>query len=386
MTNQAANTGPCAGIRVIDASTIVAGPYGSQILADLGAEVIKLESATGDVMRFSPPAYKGMTTYYTQVNRGKKSFEVNLKDAADIARVHELVKISDVFLENSRPGVMDRLGLGYETLKAINDRLIYVSVNGFGDGNPSSGRPAYDNVIQGLVGYMPEQGRELGARAILNPAADKITAIWAANSTLAALLHRSMTDGKGQRVVVNMTTAFAAYILPECMGEHTFKDSGLANLPPRPVGAYNALATSDGNVIGLILQPAQFQNFCDAIGRTDLKTDERFKDSMGLVYNAATLYEMVADDVRKLTTAEFLSRMNEKGVPFGRVNTVRDFMNSDEARHAKSYVDIEDPEFGPIRLLNYPAAFERTPAGPRTRAPKLGEHNAEILALIEKSK
>ncbi|MGE0828241.1 MAG: CaiB/BaiF CoA transferase family protein, partial [Hyphomonadaceae bacterium] len=297
--------------------------------------------------------------------------------------VRRLVESADVFLQNSRPGGMERLGLGYDDLRGINPRLIYVSISGFGENGPFARRAAYDGVIQGLTGFLPIQGGEAGPQAVRCPVADKVTAMWASNATLAALLHRAQNGGQGQKVLVNMTAAYSAFMLLDAMQNHTFLSQ-----EHEPVtlsyDVYRTLRTGDGEVIGLVLQPAQLKGFCEALGRTDLLSDPRFSDSVLLVRNARALYEAVAAEVRQLSTAEFLERMADKSVPFARVNTIDEFLGSDEAKYSGAYIDFEDPELGVVRNLNYPAQFERTPTQAGRRAPKLGEHNKEILGALEK--
>lgn len=373
--------GPCVGIRVIDMSSLVAGPFCGQILSDLGAEVIRVESQGSDILRMVAPMNGELSAYFEQVNRGKKSFEVNVKTAEGLELVRRLADTADVFLQNSRPGVMERLGLGYDDLKQRNNRLIYLSINGFGETGPFAGLPAYDTVIQGLTGFMPIQGGDGLPTAIRSPVADKITAIWAANAAIAALLHRERSGAYGQKVVVDMTTAYSAFMLLEQMGDHTFR-SALLPASVTAYSSYTTMNTADGQVIGMILQPNQFKNFCTALGYDHLLKDSRFSDWDKLMKNGELLYSEVSDTVRKITTETFLALMSKNSVPFGRVNTVTDFLESPEAKYAAAYVDCFDPEYGTIRHLNYPAKFERSPADVSRRSPRLGEHNAEIIAEL----
>ena len=192
MTNStsSATLGPCAGIRIVDMSSMIAGPFCSQILADLGAEVIRIESPGSDPMRAKYPVYNGMSAMFEQMNRGKKSVCIDIKSAEGRQLIYDLVANADMFLQNSRPGVMERLGFGYDRLKEINERLIYVSVSGFGEVGPYASRPAYDMMIQGLTGFMPTQGGDKDPEPIRTTLADRVTAMWASHAALAALLHR----------------------------------------------------------------------------------------------------------------------------------------------------------------------------------------------------
>lgn len=375
------NKGPCDGLTVVDMSSLVSGPLCGRIFADLGAEVIKVESKFSDAaMRANPPVYKGHGAYYEQNNFGKKSLCVDPKSDHGREVIIELCRNADVFLQNSRPGVMDRLGFGYETLRKLNPKIIYVSVSGFGEDGLFANHAAYDNAVQGIVGFMPAQGSVDDPKAIRAPVADKISAISAANATLAALYARER-NGKGQKISVNMVAAYASYMLLEEMNNETFRSTDLE--PVQHIfGSYQPLDTADGKVIGLILQSHQFEAFCKAIGREDLQKDPRFDTTAKLLGNTGALYDLIADDVRKMNTEDFLEHMYEGGIPFSKVHTTKEFMESEFAKETASYVDIEDPELGVLRHLNYPAKFSETPADVSRRAPKLGEHNQQILEKL----
>jgi crotonobetainyl-CoA:carnitine CoA-transferase CaiB-like acyl-CoA transferase len=374
--------GPCAGVRIVDMSSMVAGPFCSAILADLGAEVIRVESPGSEPMRAKFPLHNGMAAMFEQMNRGKKSVSVDVKSEEGRKLVHGLVKNADIFLQNSRPGVMERLGFGYEELKKLNDKLIYVSVSGFGDTGPFANRPAYDMVIQGLTGFMPVQGGDQAPAAIRATVADRVTAMWAANAAMAALVHRYRT-GEGQKVSVNMTSAYTAFMLVDQMQNHTFKTAGLDSVDVW-LASYRALKTSDGAVIGMILKPAQLAKFCTALNCPDLIDDPRFADAMSILRNGDVLYDRVAATVAQMTTKQFVALMDEAQIPFGKVNTFDEFIQSDEAHHSNVFVELDDPTFGTIKHINYPATFERSPANATRRAPLLGEHNAEIPSFLGK--
>jgi Predicted acyl-CoA transferases/carnitine dehydratase len=377
-TDPTLRDGPCAGIRVIDLTSLVSGPQGTQVLADLGAEVIRVESPGSDPLRFTSPLNKGLGAWFAQINRGKKSISVDLKSDEGKKAILKLVESADIFIQNSRPGVMERLGFGYEQLRTINDRLIYISITGFGETGAFADRPAYDTVIQGLIGFMPIQAGHGGNGAIRSPVADKATAVWAANAALAALLDRERSDGKGQKVVLDMVSAYAAWALTDVLNREAFPGSEVDPGNDR-WSPYSTLETADGSVIGLILQPSQFARLAKALGRPDLIEDPRLSTPMGLMENGEIFYEAFAPIVRKMTTKAFLDMMDELSVPFGRVNTIEEFVASPEAASAGVFVEVDDPEYGKIRHVDYPAKFERSRATVRGRAPKLGEHNDEFL-------
>ncbi|WP_302053890.1 CaiB/BaiF CoA transferase family protein [Sphingomonas tagetis] len=378
-----ATPGPCAGIRIVDMSSMIAGPFCSQILADLGAEVIRIEAAGSDPMRAKYPVYKGMSAMFEQMNRGKKSVCIDVKSEEGRQLIHQLVAQADMFLQNSRPGVMERLGLGYDVLKAINDKLIYVSVSGFGEVGPYATRPAYDMMIQGLTGFMPTQGGEGDPAPIRTTLADRVTAMWASHAALAALLHRERT-GEGQKVTVDMASAYAACIVVDQMQNHTFQSAELDEVDLY-LGSYRSLKTADGAAIGMILQPAQFNRFVTALGCEDMLGDERFAEPMSILQNTDELYDRVASRVAAMTTKQFIELMDEAQIPFSKVNTMEEFVASDEAHHCGVFAEFDDPEWGTIKHINYPAKFGGSPANARHRAPKLGEHNEEIRQLLAKS-
>lgn len=376
--------GPCAGIRIVDMSSMIAGPFCSQILADLGAEVIRIESVGSDPMRAKYPVYNGMSAMFEQMNRGKKSVCVDIKSKEGRELVYALVAEADMFLQNSRPGVMERLGFGYDELKTYNDSLIYVSVSGFGEVGPYSRRPAYDMMIQGLTGFMPTQGSRDNPVPVRTTLADRVTAMWASHAALAALLHRERT-GEGQKVAVDMVSAYAACIVVDQMQNHTFGSADLEEIDLY-LGSYRTLKTSDGATIGMVLQPAQFERFCTALNCRDLIGDERFADPMLILRNTDVLYDRVAETMSKMTTQEFVALMDEAEIPFGKVNNMAEFVNSAEAQYSGVFVEFDDPDWGKIKHINYPGKFERTPANAMQRAPLLGEHNDEIRHLLSKKK
>ncbi|MGE0773871.1 MAG: CaiB/BaiF CoA transferase family protein [Sphingomonadaceae bacterium] len=379
-SKSSATLGPCAGIRIVDMSSMIAGPFCSQIMADLGAEVIRIESAGSDPMRAKYPVYNGMSAMFEQMNRGKKSVCIDIKSDEGRKLIYDLVAEADMFLQNSRPGVMERLGFGYDVFKELNDKLIYVSVSGFGEVGPYASRPAYDMMIQGLTGFMPTQGGDKDPEPIRTTLADRVTAMWASHAALAALLHRERT-GEGQKVVIDMASAYAACIVVDQMQNHTFQSVEL-NKIDLYLGSYRSLKTLDGAAIGMVLQPAQFNRFVTALNCLDLLGDERFSDPMLILRHTDALYDRVAETVSKMTTQEFIALMDEAQIPFSKVNTMEEFVESDEALHSGVFTEFEDPTWGKIKHINYPGKFERSPANAKHRAPILGEHNEEIHDLL----
>ncbi|MBR1297401.1 CaiB/BaiF CoA-transferase family protein [Bradyrhizobium sp. AUGA SZCCT0042] len=374
--------GPCSGYRVLDLSTMVSGPMGGQILADLGAEVIKVEALDGDALRGVSIPYRGMGSYFHHFNRSKRSIAIDLKSAEGSELVRRMSVECDALIENFRPGVAERLGLGYDDLKTVNPRLVYASVNGFGDDGPYKDRPAYDHVIQALTGFMPRQGTGEIPVAVKSPVVDKIAAMSSAMSILAALLSRG-TDGEGQKVNVKMLDAWAAFILHEQLVNETYLAADAPKTPSADI--YRAFATKDGHVLGLIFQDAQFRGMCKALGLIDLSSDPRFASPGVRIMNIGALNEQLAPHIAGMTTAEFLAAMEENGVPFAAVNDLQGFLADPQAKFNGSTFEFEDAKLGRMRGLNFFAIFQGTPLDLRHRAPMLGEHTDEILRQFKYS-
>ena len=369
--------GPCTGVKVLELATMVSGPMCGLILGDLGADVIKLESEAGDVMRTMPPHYRGLSGYFAQYNRNKRSVVVDVKSAKGWMLARRLAEQVDVVIENFRPGVMQRLGLDYDAIRPANAGLIYLSINGYGDFGPYVEQPAYDHVIQGLVGFMPVQGDGGPPAPIKGPVVDKVAAMSAAVAILAALNQRHVNGGAGQKVNVRMVDAWAAFMLHERLNNFTFQS---ADAPQSPVrNTFRAFATRDGHVIGLVFQDDQFRGICSALGRDDLVVDARFATPAVRVFNIDALHRALAGDIAALTTAEFLAAMRRNNVPFAPVNDIAGFFADPQVRHNGTYFDVDDAEFGPMRNLTFMASFGAVRSGFRRRAPQLGEHTEEVM-------
>ena len=370
--------GPCAGFRVVDFSTVVSGPLCTQILGDLGADVVKVETPRGDISRMMGPPFRdgGVTGFFTQFNRNKRSVVLDLKHAEAPAIARRLTRGADVVVQNFRPGVAERLGIGDADLRPGNPGLIYVSISGFGPDGPYVKHPAYDLVIQGLIGLMPSQGGDGAPTLMKSLLADKCTAMTAASAAVSALLARERNGGTGQRVDVPMLDAFAAYALPDMISTETFQP---AEENSSGLDIFRTWETADGHVVGLVIEDAQFQGMCRAIERTDLIEDERFSSFMGRIQNADEIFSLFEDELRKWSTAEFVSRAREFGAPFGPVNDLAGFFDDPQVRHNRTWEDVENPERGTTRYLNHPARYSETPASLRRHPPRLGQHTEEVL-------
>jgi crotonobetainyl-CoA:carnitine CoA-transferase CaiB-like acyl-CoA transferase len=353
-----------------------------QALGDLGAEVIKLEGLGGDIMRSVPPIKGDFSAQFLQFNRNKRSIALDLKSEQGREVAIELIRRADVLIENFRPGVTARLRLDYDHLKDVNPGLIYCSINGFGPDGPYARLPAYDQVIQGLVGFMPVQGAKETPEAIRSVVVDKATALSGSAAILAALLQRERRgDRRGQLLEVKMLDAFAAFIMPEFLAAYTFAGDPPSALPP--AGIYRLLRTADGHLVGLIVQDAQFAGICRALGRMDLITDERFSSAAKRFAAMDVLLEILEAQTRDRRTADLLDVLwAESDVAIAPVNSIEDFLDNPQVRHNRTVFTLDDADAGPIRQLAPFTKFAESDTAQFTRAPKLGEHTDEILSEI----
>ncbi len=378
----AATSGPLKGIRVLDITSMITGPLCSQMLGDLGADVIKIEPTHGEVSRWMmPPEKGGLTGFYCQMNRNKRSLALNLQSKEGVEVLERLVADADVIVENFRAGVADRLGIGYEALKSINDKLIYAAISGFGPSGPYSKRPAYDPIAQGLVGMMHIQGKPFGGKPQLIQSAivDKTTATTASGVVLAALYARDRVNGtgKGQRVDVPMIDAYAANSLPDMLPVDSFQPSDMPDA--EPLAVLRTFATQDGHVVGMALQDNHFQGLCEALECPELLQRKGMRNVGERIAEFEPWLDAIEIEIAKWPTDELLTRFDAKGVPFGKVKTIREFCEDPQARHNRTVFDAEHPELGTLRYVRYPGHLSETPASLTRHPPRLGEHSAEIL-------
>lgn len=374
--------GPLKGIRVIDITSMITGPLCAQQLGDLGADVIKIEPTHGEIARWlAPPQKAGLTGFYAQMNRNKRSLSVDLKNPEGIAIIKKLAETADILVENFRGGVPDRLGIGYEDLRALNERLIYVSITGFGPSGPYSHKPAYDPIAQGLVGMMHIQGMPFGGKPQLIQSAivDKTTGTTAAGVAMAALYARDRPGGtgRGQRVDVPMIDAWATNALADMMPVDSFVPNDMPD--PMPLAVLRTFETADGYVVGMALQDNHFQGLCHALECTELLEREGMRNVGERVNKFGPWLDAIGEAMKRFTTAELLSRLDAAGVPFGPVKTIREFAEDPQVKHNRTIFDAEHPDAGTMRYVRYPGHLSETPAGLYRHPPRLGEHSAEVL-------
>ncbi|SEO37871.1 CoA:oxalate CoA-transferase [Salinihabitans flavidus] len=381
MNDTAERTGPLAGVKVLDFSRILSGPYASMVLADLGAEVIKVEPIEkGDETRGFPPFQGKLSHYFIALNRGKQSIALNLKSPEGVEIAKDLARQSDIVLENFRPGVMSRLGLGYETLRKDNARLIYCTITGFGQESPLGDKPAFDIVAQALSGVMSvncEPGQAPNKLGI--PLGDIAGSIFSLFGLLAALHERNAT-GKGRHVEVAMLDSLIA--LQGYLSQIYF----VTGQSPQPVGSqhpsivpYGSFPTSDGHVIVACLTESFWHNFARCLGHADLIEDPRFAAYEQRLANRDALQVIIQDRMTCDTTDYWLDRLSAFDVPNAPILSIGEALEQPHVRDRGLIETAEHPTEGSMRLVRGPIRFDGE--GPSAaRAPRLlGEDTSDVL-------
>ena len=374
--------GPLAGIKVLDFSRILSGPYASMVLADLGAEVVKVEPiGSGDETRNFPPFKGPLSHYFIALNRSKKSITLDLKspEGAKIAR--DLARKSDVVLENFRPGVMDRLGLGYETLRADNPGLVYCSITGFGRNSPHGDKPAFDIVAQALSGVM-DVNREPGQppNKLGIPLGDMAGSIFSLFGLLAALVERN-TTGQGRHVEIAMLDSLIA------MQGYLSQIYFVSGNSPQPVGTrhpsivpYGAFPTRDGHVIVACLTERFWHNFARCLGREDLITDPRFAEYEKRLENRDALEPVICEIMEKDTTEYWLGRLTEFDVPNAPILSIAESLEQEHVAARGLIETVTHPDVGNMQLVRGPIRFDGEGPAPARAPALLGEHTRSVLS------
>ena len=371
--------GPLDGIRVLDLTTMVSGPVAAMMLADQGADVIKIESPTGDIMRQYGVVHRGMSASFLSCNRSKRSLCVDLKTDEGLAIVRKLAATADVLVQNFRPGTIERMGLGEDAVRALRPDIIFVSISGFGESGPYAHQRVYDGVIQALSGLCDiqtdnETGRPRMVRTIVP---DKTTSVTAAQAITAALFARERT-GKGQHVRLAMLDTMVAYLWPEASSPLTFLDN--EQDPARQqAGPDLIFRTLDGYITAAVISNAEWAGMCRAFGREELIEDPRFRTAAARGRNRTERRTIMNEEIAKWPTAEILARLDREVVPAAPVLR-RGEVIGDAQVIENGIVEVrEDPELGPVRQPRPAARFTETPAEIRSMAPRLGADNAAIL-------
>ncbi len=373
-----------AGIRVLDLTRILAGPYATMILADLGADVVKLEMpGHGDDARQFPPHLNGESAYFMSLNRNKRSMTLNLKAETGKKHFLDLVRQVDVLVENFRPGTMARLGLDYDVLKEINPRLIYAAASGFGQTGPYNRRPAYDGVVQAMGGIMSITGAANGDPTRVGTSIGDIAAgLFTAVGILAAIIHREKT-GEGQLVDVAMLDCQVA-LLENAIARYT-----IAGEVPVPIGnrhpsitPFEPFSTMDGQLMIAVGNDTLWIKFCEVIAKPELARDSRFLTNTLRTNNYSELRPEIASAMTAKTTAEWASILDDAGIPNGPINSVDRVVIDPQVVAREMVIEVDHPVAGPTKLPGIPIKLSRTPGNINQPAPLLGQHTREILANI----
>ncbi len=375
-------TGPLSGVRVLDLTTVVMGPSATQMLGDMGADVIKVETAAGDNMRWIGPwRHEGMGPLFLQANRNKRSIVLDLKSPQGKAYALSLAREADVLVSNVRPQGLQRRGLDYDTLKGVNPALIYCAAVGYGSGGPNTGRAVYDDLMQAASGIAGLFQRVDGAPryAPIN-LCDRTVGLYAVIAVTSALYHRART-GQGQMIEVPMFETMAQFVLADHSGGGAFVppqgDMGYKRLLSRTRGPY---ATADGYLALVVYTDRHWRDFAVLIGEPDLmRTDPRFATQESRTQNAEAIGAKLAAHLLARGNAEWLEVLHGVDIPACPVNAVEDLYEDPHLKAVGFFQDTEHPTEGTLKVSRFPIQFSATPANLQRLAPTLGEHNDTVL-------
>lgn len=387
------------GVRILDFTQVIAGAYGTSILADMGAEVIKVEPPVcGDSLRLSPPLFGNESSFFLQHNRNKKSISIDLKKAEGIAIIKELIPHCKVIYHNFKPGVMEKLGLGYKDVCAIKEDIIYVAVSGFGQNNRYSDLPAYDIIIQSETGIAAQNGVEEGAplRCPLS-IADYVSALYSATAASSALYHHAMT-GKGQYIDVAMYDSLISIMdnsfliydaysksgIKEKEKKDTLKKIGLVNSGNRHPGIapHGFYRTRDGYIAHASLSNEMWHKLLKVIEREDLIGNALYEKLDSRRIHWKEIDQIIENWSQEKTTKEVISIFRANRLPCGKCRTIDEVYDDPQSKERGIFHEYNHKTYGKIRLTNNPIKFSETPAEIRSHAPRLGQHNSEILSEL----
>ena len=370
------------GIKVLDLTSMVSGPVAAMMLADQGADVIKVEPTTGEQMRHIGPTVNKVTAAFFSCNRGKQSIAVDLKSDDGKQILFDLVKTADVLIQNFRPGAMERMGFGESVLREINQKLIYVSISGFGEEGPYAHKRVYDPVIQALSCATDIQadritGRPQMFRIII---ADKVTAITAAQAISTALYAREKS-GEGQHIRLSMLDAMLSLFWPEAMAGLTYADQEFD--VRKYQGAMDLIyETQDRFITAGAISDKEWQGMCRALNREDLIDHPHFSTAQGRFTHNSERKEITAEEIKKWSSEEIVARFDKEGVPCAPIIDRSELLDHEQVVANGSVDRLHFEDFGEVRQARHPARFDKTPASVARPAPRLGEHGREVLEAI----
>jgi crotonobetainyl-CoA:carnitine CoA-transferase CaiB-like acyl-CoA transferase len=374
--------GPLHGVRIIDMTSVLMGPYATQMLGDYGADVIKVESPEGDITRqIGPSRSPDMGPVYLNCNRSKRSIVLDLKQAAGRDALLRLAATADVLVYNVRPQAMARLKLGYDDVAAVNPRIVYAGLFGFGQDGPYAAKPAYDDLLQGASGlsHLMARAGDGVPRYVPTALADRVVGLTAVGAILASIVHRDRT-GKGQRVDVPMFETMAGLVLGDHLG-------GLTYEPPLDQGGYarhmakdrRPYATADGYISVIVYNDKQWNSFFNVMKRDDLRSDPRFSTFLGRLANVDHVYGELGRIFTTRTTAEWLELLIKADIPVMPVHSLTSILDDPHLKATDFFQSVEHPTEGAIRSMRPAATWFDTPAEPSRLAPRRSEHAIEVL-------
>jgi crotonobetainyl-CoA:carnitine CoA-transferase CaiB-like acyl-CoA transferase len=374
---------PLTGVKVVDLTRVLSGPFCTALLGDLGADIIKVEEHAGDSVRRQGAIKDGLSWYFVQFNRNKRSVKLDLRKPEGREVLSKLIARSDVLVENFRPGVLDRLGFTEARLKELNPALVVGSINGFGSTGPYRDRPAFDFIAQAMSGFMSVNGEPDGPplRSGL-PISDLIAGVYAALAITASVL-RARQTGEGQRAEVSLTNGLISMLA--YMATNYFSTG---TVPPRsgndhPIAApYGLFATRDGQIAIAPPDDTFFGRLADALGMPELKTDPLYATQAARVANRARINAIVGGKLATRDSAYWVETLNAAGMPCGPVNSIPEVFQDPQVLAQEMVMEIQQPDYGPVRVLGFPMKLSAAPCRVRRPAPGLGEHSDDVLAEL----
>lgn len=376
---------PLEGVKVIDVSHVLAGPYASMILADMGAEVIKIEQyPDGDLIRETGPFQNGVSYSFSMINRNKKGMRVNLHTDEGRQILYRLIETADVFLENFRPGITEKLGIDYKTLKEINPNLIYCSISGYGQTGPHKHKGGLDIMAQGMSGIMSMTGEPNGRPVKVGiPIHDIGAGLTALYHILFAYIHK-MKTGEGQYIDISLVESALVWTVWEAAA---YFGTGEIPVPSgsrhRRIAPYQGYRTNDGYVLVGVVNQKLWRKFCSQVlEKEELFNDPRFATVTDRLNNVEELEEEIEKVFAQNTTEHWVKKLEEAGVPSGPIYRYDQVLNHEQILHRDMVIEYEDPVAGPMKMLGFPGKMTKSQAQFRNPAPSLGQHNEEILKEI----
>jgi crotonobetainyl-CoA:carnitine CoA-transferase CaiB-like acyl-CoA transferase len=379
---------PLDGLRVVDLTRVLAGPYCAMLLGDMGADVIKIEEpGEGDEARGWAPFVGEWSAYFLGVNRSKRSLALDLKTPEGAGILRQLLQDADIFLENFRPGSLDKLGFGYDAVRALNPRLVYGSITGYGRTGPRRHLSGYDPIVQAESGFMDITGSADGPPTRTGIAmTDYLAGLYAFGGVLLALRERDRT-GKGQQVDIALfDSVFSTLSMPIGILQAARREPTRMGNAHSAIAPYETLRASDGMIMVAAPNPRLWKQLCTAIGATHLIDDARFLTNTERVQNRPALRQELEAAMAHFSVDDMLVKLEAVGVPAGRVRTIAQAIADPQVEPRQMLLGFDDPELADFRVVGNPIKLSETPANPSRRPPKLGEHTQEILAELRARK